>query len=169
MKAAGLYVQGLYCASGTPDEEGSPQNCGCREGGDVAWETKGPFQLKVTNLPDREPGLLGRLIAHVQRRWAPPIPTSGRRAGQGMLAGGAEGAGWKSLLVRRCSQKLGHGFTLFAVERVGHAHHQSKVQGSQDASRRHRLDNVTRRCPRTHLIVTCCAMLLINLRSRNRE
>src|SRR5579864_318286 len=125
--AAGGGVERVDPASGTAHEQDLAEHGGLREGGDVAVEAEGPFQLEPPRLIDAEFGRGGRLVASVISRRAPPVPFGLRRTGQVYRAVGTEGLGHGWAVAAGDAEVRRYSLALVAAERIRHAHHDAEI------------------------------------------
>jgi hypothetical protein len=65
------------------------------------------------------------------------------------------------------AEEIRDGLALFALQGIGDAHHQSKVERTKNSRRRHFLQSLARWRAGTHLIVTRRAAFLIHIRAGN--
>jgi len=161
VEAASLCVHGVNDAAGAADKQNAAQNGGRGEGGDVALEAEGPFELEVAHLGGSQVGLHRGLKASVRGGGAPAGPARGGAGGDGELAARAKGGGGGSVLDARDAKKPSDGFALAALERIGDAHHDAEVQSMEDAGNAELLQSAARRNARAGMIVASGAILLI--------
>ena len=131
MSAAGPGIECIDASAGAAGENRAIEHRRRGEGGNVAGESEGPFELQVAHLADIDAGLFRGHVTRIVERRAPAIPVARGRAGNGSVTGGAG--------VRECrrfaagdSQEIGDGFTFVAFQRIGDVHHQAKVERPQD-------------------------------------
>jgi len=128
LDAAALRTQSMDRAAGAAHEKLAIEECGKREGVDVALVPESPLQLESLHLIDAQSCDFGRHEAGVIALGTPTVPDEFGPVVDRDSAIFAEG------IRRQCGfsalrpEKLRHRLTLFARQRVSDLHHWAEVQ-----------------------------------------